>query len=87
MRTSGSTLPQRLTKIDDLTRPDHSCLSADDDCYFIGEYTARKSYAFSSTNNLIVNLKKPMERRGRPEWQYKGRAIETAAAMLRSSLE
>ena len=87
MRTSGSTFPQRLTKIDDLTRPDHSYLTAADDCYFIGEYTARKGYAFSATNNLIVNLKKPMDRRGRPEWPYKGSAIETAAAMFRSALK
>jgi hypothetical protein len=87
MRTSGSTLPQRLTKIDDLTRPDHSYLTADDDCYFIGEYTARRGFAFSSTNNLILNFKKPMDRRNRPaEWPYKGRAIEQAAAMFRTSL-
>jgi predicted amidophosphoribosyltransferase len=87
MRTSGSTLPQRLTKIDDLTRPDHSYLTPDDDCYFIGEYTARRGFAFSSTNNLILNFKKSMDRRNRPaEWPYKGRAIEQAAAMFRSSL-
>ena len=87
MRTSGSTLPQRLTKIDDLTRPDHSYLTAEDDCYFIGEYTARRGFAFSSTNNLILNFKKPMDRRNRPaEWPYKGRAIEQAAAMFRASL-
>ena len=44
--TSGSTFPQRLTKIDDLTRPDHSYLAAVDDCYVLGEYTARKGYRF-----------------------------------------
>jgi hypothetical protein len=66
MRTSRGTLPQRLTKIDDLTRPDHSYLTANDDCYFIGEYTARRGFAFSSTNNLILNFKKPMDRRNRP---------------------
>jgi hypothetical protein len=86
MMTSGSTLPQRLTKIDDLSRPDHSYLTAEDECYFIGEYTARKGYAFSSRNNLILNFKKPMDRRSRPEWPHKARAIQTAAVMFRSSL-
>ena len=46
--TSASTFPLRLTKIDDLTRPDHSYLTAADDCYFLGEYTARKGFAFST---------------------------------------
>jgi len=27
--------------------------SANDDCYFIGEYTARRGYAFSSTNTAV----------------------------------
>jgi hypothetical protein len=54
--------------------------------YFLGEYTARKGYRFSTTNNLIINLKKPMERQGRPEWPYKARAIQTAAEALRTAL-
>ena len=84
--TSGSTFPRRLTKIDDLSRPDHGYLSADDECYFLGEYTARRGFAFSATNNLILNFKKGMDRRGRQEWPYKGRAILTAAAALRAAL-
>jgi hypothetical protein len=86
MMTSAGTFPQRLTKIDDLTRPDHSYLTAADDCYFLGEYTARKGYRFSTTNNLIINLKKPMDRQGRPEWPYKARAIRTVADALRAAL-
>ncbi len=84
--TSGSTFPRRLTKIDDLTRPDHSYLTAADQCYFLGEYTAHKGFAFSATNHLILNLKKGMERRGRPEWQYKAVAIQRAAEALRAAL-
>ena len=49
---SASTFPQRLTKIDDLARPDHWYLTPEDDCYFLGEYTARKGSAFSPTNQL-----------------------------------
>lgn len=51
----------RLTKIDELTRGQHYHLSEDDTCYFFGEYTARKGYAFSNTNNLIHNFKKGVE--------------------------
>jgi hypothetical protein len=86
MMTSGSTFPRRLTKIDDLTRPDHSYLAPADVCYFLGEYTARKGFAFSATNRLIFNLKKGMERRGRPEWPYKAAAIQSVADALRTAL-
>ena len=83
---SNGTFPQRFTKIDDLTRPDHWYLTADDMCYFIGEYTARKGYAYSTTNNLVLNFKKTMDRRGLPEWRYKGRAIGQAAVAFRTAL-
>jgi hypothetical protein len=79
-------LPTRLSKIDDLTRPDHTFLAAGDICYYLGEYTARAGFAFSETNDLIQNLKKPMDRRARPEWRYKTWAIERSAEMLREAL-
>jgi hypothetical protein len=84
--TSGGTFPQRLTKIDDLTRPDHWYLTEEDDCYFLGEYTARKGYAFSPTNQLILNFKKSMDKRGTPQWRYKDHAINEAAAAFRAAL-
>jgi hypothetical protein len=84
--TSASTFPQRLTKIDDLTRPDHSYLTAADDCYFLGEYTARKGYAFSATNQLVVNFKKSMNKRGAGQWRYKDQAIGEAAAAFPAAL-
>jgi hypothetical protein len=84
--TSGGTFPQRLTKIDDLTRPDHWYLTAEDDCYFLGEYTARKGYAFSATNQLILNFKKSLDKRGTPQWRYKDRAINEAASAFRAAL-
>lgn len=77
----------RLTKIDDLTRPNHTFLDANDSCFFLGEYTARAGYAASATNNLISNLKKPMSSRAKPGvWKYKGRAIATCAQELRNIL-
>lgn len=84
--TSNSTFPKRLTEIDDLSRPDHYYLDADDTCYFLGEYTARKGYAFSATNQLIANLKKPVSVRGEYQWRYKQQAIRQAAEALRAAL-
>ncbi len=77
----------RLSKIDDLTRPDHTFIEAGDECLYLGEYTARKGFQFSDTNNLIFNLKKPMDRRGKPGWPYKGRAVENAGRQLRAALD
>jgi hypothetical protein len=79
-------LPTRLTKIDDLTRPDHTFLEPEDECFYLGEYTARRGFAFSETNNLINNLRKPMERRDLPEWRYKESAIITCGRMLREAI-
>jgi hypothetical protein len=84
--TSAGTFPQRLTKIDDLARPDHFYLTPVDDCYFLGEYTARKGFAFSATNQLILNFKKSMDKRATAQWRYKEKAIEEAAAAFRASL-
>lgn len=75
-----------LSKIDELTRPDHFYLDPSDDCYFLREYTARRPYQFSETNQLILNLKKSVDRRGRPEWAHKERAIRQDALELHESL-
>jgi hypothetical protein len=79
-------LPTRLQQIDEHTRPDHFYLDEDDECYYILEYTPREGPFFSSTNDLILNLKKSVERRGRPEYRYKNLAIEQAGDLLRSVL-
>ncbi len=84
--TSASTFPQRLAEIDDLSRADHAYLTEADRCYFIGEYTARRDFSYSATNNLILNFKKSVNRRGLPEWGYKEEAIATAAAAFRRAL-
>lgn len=84
--TSSAIFPNRLTKVDDLTRRDHAYLTAVDACYFIGEYTARQGYSYSPTNDLILNFKKSVDRRHRPEWQYKERAMQVVAAAFRFAL-
>jgi hypothetical protein len=86
MMTSASTFPQRLTKIDGLARPDHWYLTPEDDCYFLGEYTARKGFAFSATNQLILNFKKSLDKRGTSQWRYKDRAIGEAATAFRTAV-
>jgi predicted amidophosphoribosyltransferase len=77
--TSSGTFPQRLTKIDGLARPDHFYLTPADECYFLGEYTALKGFAFSATNQS-------MDKRATAQWRYKESAIEEAAAAFRASV-
>jgi hypothetical protein len=82
----GTSLP-KLSKIDDLTRPDHYYLTAEDECFFFGEYTARGGFAVGATNDFIINFKKGMERKSRPkEWAYKTGAIKAASAALSKRL-
>jgi hypothetical protein len=75
-----------LTKLDELYLSDHWYLDATDECYFGGEYTAGRGYTHSVTNQLILNLKKKMDRQGQPDWKYKSHAIRQAARNLRDSL-
>jgi predicted amidophosphoribosyltransferase len=86
MTFDAASFPKRFTKIDALTRPDHYYLDEDDHCYFLGEYTARKGFSHSATNRLIINYKKPMVRRGKPEWKYKQQSIEAAASAIYAAL-
>lgn len=78
--------PSRFTQIDGLTRSDHHWLAEDDRCFFLGEYTARRGYAYSPTNNLILNFKKTPDHRGRREWKYKEEAIRQVAKAFRAAL-
>jgi predicted amidophosphoribosyltransferase len=84
--TSGDIFPQRLTKIDQLALPDHFYLTAADDCYFLGEYTARKGFAFSATNQLVLNFKKSVAVRNTAQWRHKEQAIGQAATAFRTAL-
>lgn len=76
----------RLTKIDDLTRPDHHYLDVGDDCVYFSDYCAGQGYGYSPMNQLIFNFKKPMDRRGQPDWVHKERAIESAATAFAQAL-
>jgi hypothetical protein len=76
----------RLSLIDDSNREDHSRLTDDDSCYYLFEYTSHRSYAFSSTNQLISNLKKKPSTARLPGYHYKARAIATCGRHLGATL-
>jgi hypothetical protein len=76
----------RLTRIDELYRGQHFFLRADDECFFLDEYTPGAGYAHSATNDLISNFKKTMDRQDSPEWHHKRQAILAAAALLARAL-
>jgi hypothetical protein len=74
----------KLRAIDESNRSAHYYLTADDKCYYLHEFTARKGYAFSPGNQFIFNFKKSPTKRHEPQYQHKLRAIETAAVWYRS---
>ena len=84
--TSGTPFPSRFSMVDELALPDHYYLSETDICFYLGEYTARGGFSYSDTNSLVLNFKKDMDRRGRPEWRHKGRAIREIAAAFSKAL-
>ena len=86
MRRLVTIFPQLLTEIDQLTRQDNAYLDGEDRCYYLGEYTSGTGFKYSDTNDLISNLKKPMDRKNTAEWQYKELAISKVAKALRNTI-
>lgn len=87
MTTSGDTsFPSRLTKIDELTRGDHTFLEAGDECLFFGDYSARKGFAHSATNGVIANFKRPVKYKGTASWKYKVREINSVAQAFSANI-
>lgn len=76
----------KLRKIGDLERPDHFWLTEEDNCYFLGEYTARAGYGHSSTNQIIANIKKKPSVKHTSQWQYKIRDMSRVADALGKAL-
>lgn len=58
MPTLDASWSPQVRKISELERQDHWYLTAEHECYFFGEYTARGGYSRSSTNQIITNIKK-----------------------------
>jgi len=86
MTSSGRTsLPSRLTAIDETTRGDHYYLAEADRCFCFGEYFADQGWGHSPTNQLIFNYKcKPTEKSARLRW--KEQAIATIAVGLKAAI-
>jgi hypothetical protein len=86
MTSSGRTsLPSRLTAIDETTRADHYYLAEADRCFCFGEYFANQGWGHSPTNQLIFNYKcSPTANSRRLYW--KEQAIETIAAGLKGTI-
>lgn len=66
----------RLSEIEGRERGDHPLLPGDVSVYHLREYTSGRDYSHSETNRLIFNFKKPVDRRGRPEWRYEESALQ-----------
>jgi hypothetical protein len=76
----------RLQLIDDSNREDHNRLTLADQCYYLFEYTSRRGFGFSQTNQLISNLKKSPRRANLPDYHYKRRAIRECSSCLGTTL-
>jgi len=76
MATKNDAMPSKLSKIDNLTRPDHEYLAPEDHCYYWGEYHAKQGPKYGATNQLIWNLKKYPSTHKKPGYHYKADAIQ-----------
>src|SRR5579872_4970093 len=75
-----------LVRIDAQMTGIHSALSSTDECYFLWEYMAYGGYDYGIGNELIKNIKKPIDRKGTPEWKWKEFAIREIAVELAAAL-
>lgn len=76
----------RLSQIDGSNRADHHHLREEDLCLFLYEYSSGRDYSFSTTNNLISNLKKKPSQRQARGYEHKARVIDEIACALRGAL-
>ena len=86
MTTSDASWSARFRLIGDLERQDHYYLTESDQCVFWGEYTARAGFSHSTTNQIIINLKKSPMLRGTPQWKYKEQEITRVATAMRTAI-
>ena len=76
----------KLLAIDGLTRAEHSFLTEDDECYYFMEYTSYAGPHHSSANSMIQNFKKPVDRKGKPEYKFKEQAILSISKIMQDAL-
>ena len=75
-----------LQRIDDLIIKDYYYLDSDDECYFFHVYIANKVYSSNPFNQLIGNFKKSLDRKGKPDFLYKIKAISQIGSILREMI-
>lgn len=87
-RSVPTSLPNRLTGIDETNRDQHAFLQEGDRCLFFGEYFAGKGYQGGGTNQLMINFKTlpSIARTNSARRNYKEGAITTVATGLREVL-
>jgi len=79
-------IPERLRKIDDLTRSDHFHLCQEDDCYYLWEWDA-EPYAVSATTDFIGNFQRDMRfKDSHWPWHFKRMAIIHAAKAIAQTM-
>lgn len=61
-------------------------LEEGDICIYFGDYTPRGGYDCSDVNQLIVNLKKSIDRKDKEDYKYKDLAIEKCISMVKCVL-
>jgi predicted amidophosphoribosyltransferase len=67
----------RLQKIEEHQLADHYYLSAEDTCYYFGEFTARGGYSAGEINQLIFNYKDP-----RANARYRAKAVSKVGHLV-----
>lgn len=73
----------KLLLIDEIVISDHVYLELGvDRCHYYFEYTAEKGYTYSPTNELILNFKKKVDKKGEGHYKYKGEAIRKIAGLF-----
>jgi len=77
--------PIRFTQIDETNCGDHPYFEAGDKWLFLWEKTSGRDYSFSETNNLISNLKKPVNSSS-GQLHYKEQAIIRCARSIREAI-
>lgn len=75
----------KIQRIDQSIINEYEYLDEDDNCYFFGEYAGQQGYDHSEMNQLIFNFKKPMKKKGLPDWQYKLAATKDIPELIYNS--
>ncbi len=79
-------MAEKLTKLDESVRGDHTKILASDQIYFWKEYTSGRDYRFGPGNDLISNLKKKPHASSVAELRHKARVMAECSHFFRSAI-